>query len=216
MEIIYEKATGKYFLHYPVERDWFPEEDRRRENQAKSVQSGNRIISLDPGVRKFLVGYDPKGESIFFGEGANKKLIKLLYRIDKLENSTKSWKKARHLVSEMHWKCIHYLVKNYDIILMPEFKTSQMVKGKTLARSTKRIMNMYSFHQFKEKLQYKCSQYNKKCIIVDESFTSCTCGNCGMINKMKGKEVYYCPRCDISMDRDVAGARNILLKNIGH
>ena len=37
LEIIYEKETGKYFLHYPVERDWFPDEDRRSENQAKFV-----------------------------------------------------------------------------------------------------------------------------------------------------------------------------------
>src|SRR3989344_1018056 len=216
MEIIYEKSTGKYFLHYPVEREWFPEEDSRCENQTMTIPSGNRIISLDPGIRKFLVGYDPTGTSVFFGEGANKKLIKLLYRIDKLENSTKAWKKAKALVSEMHWKCIAYLVKNYDIILMPEFKTAQMVKGKTLSKSTKRLMNMYSFYQFKERLQFKCSQYKKKCLIVDESYTSCTCGNCGKINKVKGSEIYYCSDCALTMARDIAGARNIFLKNIGH
>ena len=26
IEIIYEKDTGRYFLHYPVDRNWFPEE----------------------------------------------------------------------------------------------------------------------------------------------------------------------------------------------
>jgi len=65
-------------------------------------------------------------------------------------------------------------------------------------------------------LQFKCSQYKKKCLIVDESYTSCTCGNCGKINKVKGSEIYYCSICDLTMDRDVAGARNIFLKNISH
>ena len=65
LEIIYEKDTGRYFLHYPVDRNWFPEEDRRNESQVKFISKGDRVISLDPGVRKFLVGYDPRGESIF-------------------------------------------------------------------------------------------------------------------------------------------------------
>ena len=61
LEIIYEKDTGRYFLHYPVDRNWFPKEDRRNESQVKFISKGDRVISLDPGVRKFLVGYDPRG-----------------------------------------------------------------------------------------------------------------------------------------------------------
>jgi putative transposase len=213
-EIIYEKGTGKYFLHYPVECDWFPEEDKRNENQVALSQSGNRIIALDPGIRKFQVGYDPRGESIFFGEGAQERLINLLYRIDKSENTYFLWKKVKNLVDEMHWKTINYLIKNYDIILLPDFRISQMIKGYKLKKITKRLMVMYSFHRFKEKLQYKCGIYNKKLLIVDESYTSCTCGRCGHINKTGGKEEFNCSMCDLKMDRDVGGSRNILLKNI--
>ena len=83
IEIIYEKDTGRYFLHYPVDRNWFPEEDRRNESQVKFISKGDRIISLDPGVRKFLVGYDPRGESIFIGEDAHIELTELLVEIDK-------------------------------------------------------------------------------------------------------------------------------------
>jgi len=43
LEVIHEKETGRYFLHVPVERDWLPEEDRRRENQARYVSTGNQI-----------------------------------------------------------------------------------------------------------------------------------------------------------------------------
>ena len=92
LEIVYEKETGKYFLHCPVPIDWFPEEDRRSDSQAKFISREERVISLDPGVRKFLVGYDPSGCSIFFGEGASLELTKLLYEIDKNQCYLK-WKK---------------------------------------------------------------------------------------------------------------------------
>ena len=215
IEIIYEKDTGRYFLHYPVDRNWFPEEDRRNESQVKFISKGDRIISLDPGVRKFLVGYDPRGESIFIGEDAHIELTELLVEIDKTEISKDKsilWRKAKNLVAELHWKTISFLVENYDIILLPDFRVSQMIKGKKLARITKRLMQMFSFCSFKEKLKYKCSMYNKKLIIVDESYTSCTCGRCGNIKRTK-LEVYSCDECGLVIDRDATGSRNIFIKN---
>ena len=215
IEIIYEKDTGRYFLHYPVDRNWFPEEDRRNESQVKFISKGDRIISLDPGVRKFLVGYDPRGESIFIGEDAHIELTELLVEIDKTEISKDKsilWRKAKNLVDELHWKTISFLLENYDIILLPDFRVSQMVKGKKLARIIKRLLMMFSFHSFKEKLKYKCSMCNKKLIIVDESYTSCTCGRCGNIKRTK-LEVYSCDECGLVIDRDATGSRNIFIKN---
>jgi len=84
---------------YPVERDYFPEDDKSNDSQIKFINKGNRIISLDPGIRKFYVGYDPTGEYIFIGEGANKELMKLLYEVDTIkDNKTNflSWKKIKN------------------------------------------------------------------------------------------------------------------------
>ena len=96
--------------------------------------------------------------------------------------------------------------------MLPDFRVSQMVKGKKLARITKRLLMMFSFHSFKEKLKNKCSMYNKKLIIVDESYTSCTCGRCGNIKRTK-LEVYSCDECGLVIDRDATGSRNIFIKN---
>jgi hypothetical protein len=155
-EIIYEKATDKYFLYYPVEYDFFPEEDRRNDNQVKYIYKGKRIISLDPGIRKFMVGYDPSGTTVFFGQDANKRLIELLLEVDK-NPSIILWKKIKDMVNELHWKTVSFLIENYDVILLPDFRISQMIKSKKLSRMTKRIMCMYSFHSFKQKLTWKCS-----------------------------------------------------------
>jgi putative transposase len=228
LEVLHEKETDRFYLHVPIDRNWFPDEDRRTENQGKYFFKKKRVIALDPGVRKFLTGYDPEGKCFFLGEGAHKKITSLFKKIDELQSKNDKenssyvstfclWKKMKNLVSELHWKCASFLVENYDIILLPEFRVQQMViKEKTkvrLGRLTKRLMNMFSFYKFKEKLSFKCETYNKKLLIVDESFTSCTCGFCGSINRPKGSEVYNCNSCKLKIDRDINGARNILIKN---
>ena len=50
-------------------------------------------------------------------------------------------------------------------------------------------------------------------MIQDESYTSMTCGNCGIRNKqLGGNETFYCEKCNFETHRDINGARNILLK----
>jgi hypothetical protein len=100
-EIIYEKKTNRYFLHYAVPKDWYPEEDRRRDSQTRYTSKGGRIIALDPGVRKFLVGYDPSGNAIFFGESASKILTFLLKKTDK-EKDYHTWKYIKNLVRKYY------------------------------------------------------------------------------------------------------------------
>lgn len=213
IEIIYEKDTGKYYLQYPVERSWFPSNDKRNDSQIRFSSLGDRVISLDPGVRKFLTGYDPKGESVIIAEGASLELTALLLEIDKAPDNLILRRKIKNLVEELHWKTITYLIENYDTIILPDFRVSQMIRSKKLSRMTKRLMCQFSFFKFKEKLKFKCGWYSKKLIIVDESYTSCTCTGCGFIMDTKGKETLNCSSCNLDIDRDVAGSRNIFIKN---
>lgn len=124
------------------------------------------------------------------------------------------WKRIKNKINEMHWKTISFLTKHYDIILLPEFATQEMVRKKTLHRNVKRIMLMYSFYSFKQKLQWKCSLLDKKLFIVNESFTSKTCTNCGCLSSVNGQENLKCKNCNLEIDRDEQGSRNIFLKNL--
>jgi len=218
LEIIYDKLVDQYFIHYPVEYDFFPNYDRRNESQIKCIMKDERVISLDPGVRKFLVGYDPSGKSVYIGQGASLQLSSLLLKADEYHRnnqcqSKQLWREIRNLVIELHWKTISYLLSTYDTILLPDFRVSQMVKTRKLTRMTKRLMNMFSFHSFKTKLLSKARFTGKKIIIVDESYTSKTCTVCGDLNNVGGKETYKCKTCDTVIDRDSNGSRNIFIKN---
>ena len=70
--------------------------------------------------------------------------------------------------------------------------------------------------KFRDTLLYVSQQYNNvKVVIVSEAYTSKTCGSCGCIHaKLGGSKIFKCPNqaCRWTCDRDLNGARNILLR----
>lgn len=57
--------------------------------------------------------------------------------------------------------------------------------------------------------------YNFKLLkwIIGEEYTTKTCGNCGTLeNNIGDKKEWSCKNCKVSFDRDINGARNIMLK----
>jgi len=89
-----------------------------------------------------------------------------------------------------------------------------MVRGKKISRKTKRLLYLFSFFSFKQRLTFACKYYNKTLCIVNESYTSKTCTECGELNDVQGSEEYHCNVCGLDVDRDVNGSRNILIKNL--
>jgi len=195
-----------------------------------------KVISLDPGVRTFMTGYDPDGQLIEWGNGDIDKVFKLSKKYDKLQsdkdlalgrtNKRKRFRlkkmmlriiqRIRNLIDECHHQLARWLCQNYEIILLPKFETSHMVlKNKRKIRSrTARAMLTWSHFRFRMFLLHKIREY-KYCKIIEctEEYTSKTCGHCGRINnKLGGSKTFRCDSCKVEMDRDANGARNILLK----
>jgi len=224
--IQYDGYLDKWWFLIPVDYDF-------NLKKVTENQSSSQVISLDPGVRTFQTGYSPQGHLLEIGgDTTNLVLSKHLKRIDYLSSNIdkstnfkqkskyktlryKVWYKIKNIINDLHWKTINHLTKNYGSIIYPEFNTSEMLKSKKLRRSTKRLMNVYSFYKFKEKLLWKCKQRQRNCYIVDESYTSKTCSSCGYLHPNLGSnKIYKCHNCGIIIDRDINGARNILIKNI--
>ena len=107
------------------------------------------------------------------------------------------------------------LCKNYRTIVIPTFNTKQIAESKKLNSKVVRKMLTLSHYLFRQRLISKSEEY-KNCTIeiVDESYTSKTCGKCGKLNNSLGSnKTFKCPSCKVVMDRDSNGARNILIKN---
>ena len=104
------------------------------------------------------------------------------------------------------------LVKNYDVIVMEDLRTKNLLKNHSLAKS---ISNQ-SWRMFRTMLQYKCDWYGKQLIVVKPNYTSQICSNCGYHSGPKPLNIreWTCPKCNTHHDRDINAAVNILNKGL--
>jgi len=209
-----DKNSGYYYMLYPVPIDYYPSCDRRIENQGSKITG--KVIVLDPGVRKFLVGYSPQQEILIVDR--SKIITRLLLDIDKTKNQKEKrvkWNVIKNYIDDLHWKTIRYLVNHYDVIVLGDISIKSILKGK-IYRMTKRVLSQYSFYKFKQRLNWICHRTGKTCLFVDESYTSKACCKCGKINNVGSSEKYKCNKCENKIDRDINGAMNILIKTIAN
>jgi putative transposase len=194
-------------------------------------QVNSNVISLDSGIRTFLTGYSPSHHVIEIGSNTGEHLLKYLDRQDMLhsvmsaQNNKRKLTRYRrrygmisrrltHLTDDLHWKSIKYLTNHYGLVVLSDFRVSELIKLKKLNRKSKRIMTLQSHYKFRVRLEQKCKQKGVQLYVVDESYTSKTCTNCGSLHSnLGGSKEYRCVNCGISLDRDVNGARNIFIKN---
>ena len=199
-----------------------------KEKKNENIEQKNQIISLDPGIRTFQSFYTPEG---IVGSLGNKdlknKILKKEKKIDKLKSiislsknkntriRNKCYKlktKVKNIISDFHWKISSFLTKNYKTVLLPIFKTQDLKEN--LNSYNNRVLDIYSHYKFQQKMIYQGKKYGCQVEIVEEHYTTKTCGNCGHLNHFVGSShVFWCPKCKIELDRDFQAARNILIKN---
>lgn len=196
--------------------------------QCSENQGMGDVVALDPGIRSFLTYFSENG---YFGHACceyetllklHLKIDKLLGRIAKETDKHKKWNlrrsvaktrlRIRDLVDELHWKSINFLVRNFSVIILPTFETSGMVRrqGRKIRKSVVRSMSSFRFYDFAARLTMKCMEYGVTLIRSNESYTSKTNSFNGDIMDIGGKKSFLYD--GIIVDRDINGARNILLR----
>lgn len=205
--------NGRYFVTIPIDVVV-----KRPENQRLSA------CALDCGVRTFQTVFS-KELILKVGEHDFQRIFRYCYALDKLisrkkkERSNKFNKamqrirwKVRDLIDEIHNKLALTLCRLFDVVYIPSFETQDMVCK--LRHKTSRAMLGWAHYHFKMKLKTKAEEYTCKIIDCTEEYTSKTCGNCGEISSIGGKEVWTCKHCGCVHDRDINGARNIMRKQM--
>jgi len=179
--------------------------------------------SLDPGIRKFQTIYSLKEvKKVTTNYELLRKLKDKIGKLAKLRTSkmisksvysrkiSKLWTKHNDLVTDCHNKLSNYLAKNYTLVYIPKFE-SQKLTRKMNRTCNFNILNLQHY-KFKERLKNKCIEYSSTMKECTEEFTSKTCTRCGQINEVGSQEIYKCSSCQLTIDRDINGARNIYLK----
>ena len=123
---------------------------------------------------------------------------------------------------ETHKKVSLDLVRRFDTVLIPDFKTKQMTQRKnrddgrvrTIRSKTARSMLTWAHYRFRMRLIEKALERGTEVVTVTEEYTSRTCGRCGHLNPKTSSKLFECEKCGVKMDRDDNGARNIFLKHV--
>ncbi len=95
-------------------------------------------------------------------------------------------------------KISRLLYENSDAILLPDYKSSQMIqteKRRIQCKTVKKILN-WSYYEFKQIMQTKTKRYD--CLIVPctDHYTSQACSECGSFdNNMRGNKIRHCKQC---------------------
>ena len=214
-------AKGRWEAHFVVDAEF-------------EITRSERVIALDPGVRTFMTGFDGN-QFLEFGNNDFQRIARLCVHLDTLKSRhdkakgrkfkrfryklKKAMVRARtrikYLRSECHKQTASYLAKNYDVIILPTFETSQIVvkKSRKLHSKTARAMMTWAFYQFSITLQHLCNRYGSKLVRITEEYTSKTCTSCGHVHKKLGSsKIFRCPECGYEIPRDFNGALGIFLK----
>ena len=199
------------------------------------------IVALDPGVRTFQTAFSVEDAISYGDQFVNDKLVPLMSELDRLVSvrdkllggdRSLQWVKdrlkninrrihkirARHqnLVADLHRRIAYDLVTNHDVILLPTFKTKQMVqksnetRKRFLRRKTVRGMLGLAHYKFKQTLKWTAKKYGKTVVDVNESYTSKTLWDGSILKNLGGKAsiLFQGKR----VNRDIHGARNILIR----
>lgn len=220
-ELIHDKLDDKYYMTIPESYDPVP---LTHENQ---VSLDKQTIVFDEGVRAFLSGYVPNTCTLEFGTDTDN-LLKILLKTDQLRQLisklkdhaliSKLWIKIRRLnrriknkITDLHWKICRFISLNFKTVIIPTFPVKEIAKALGYNHNSKRLLFLFSHYAFNQKLAFKATENGFQTFLVGETWTSQTCGNCQSLHKTRSK-TYNCPQCGIEIDRDLNGARNILLK----
>lgn len=254
---IFQKKGSRYYLYVPydVKRKTFYNKGEYKviymdkivtvveKNGQKYLVSSKYIkgnfISLDPGIRKILMGYSNIGVFKFGEKTVNKlkryakrewKLKKVVKeekknynkdknkKLRKLKNKVKTCKrKQKNVVTDFHNKTALHLARSYENVLMGDINTKSLCGPRSnLSTFNKSILKKLRFYELKNKLKNKCNEYGSGIKLINEDMTSKLCSKCGNEkNDLGSNETYNCSKCHLEIDRDLNGCINILIRYLG-
>ena len=208
-KITYDRNTYEYHISLLVK------------NKKYINKNDNKWCSIDTGEKIFATVYNSfDRELLFLGHDERNNfndstIDKLQISISKKKTKgkiralQKARNKDKNKRQEMHHKIANYLCSNFKHIIVPDYGVKKMKLHSKINRSMRNL----GFYQFLTFLKHKCQERNVKLYIVNESYTTQACCNCGCLNKPNDRD-YTCKECKIEIHRDVNGAVNIALKHI--
>ncbi len=230
-KITFNVMTNKYYLILPYANI--------QSNNGAELQTGV-IAAIDIGSKPRQAVLFTNGDAMMFGtkdkQGKHDitrlcelqaKIRRLKSKIDKGKLNSKSKRnkkkkirklaqKIQNILHDADYKTIKEILDKADIVLIPKFDSSTRKKKGGFNKKVRVDSSLYAHSRFVERLKSKAKNRDKIVIQVIEPYTSKTCTRClSLKNDLGSAKVFRCTHCSFEGDRDLCGARNILMLNRG-
>jgi len=204
---IQKTSTDKWYVCFSCEV----------EKPAPLTKTGN-TIGIDLGLKTFIYASDESTvkNPRFFKE-SQVKLAKAQRKLSKAKKGTKKRKKHKKIVAGVHEKIKNKrndfchkialnLVRKYDIISHEDLNIKSMVEQKKFSKSISDV----SWGQLISILSYKAEEAGKMVIAINPKNTTQQCSGCkSIVPKTLKDRVHSCPKCGLTIDRDLNASINI-------
>jgi len=202
--------TGKWFVAFVCDV-----------NHEPIKQPINPVIGIDMGLKNFAtLSNEETIKAPQFFRKEEKALTMANRKLSKKKRGAKDRARARRVVARIHerikWKRHNFahqlsrkLVDRFNTICVEDLSINDMQKENF--RCINKSIGDAAWRMFLECLRYKAEWAGTKCVQVNPAYTSQTCSDCGTRYKLKlSNRIFHCDCCDLSLNRDVNAALNIL------
>ncbi len=187
----------------------------------KPLPSNDRAVGIDLGTNPhFLV--TSEGEMVEaprYYQKAQARLARKQRELSKKKRGSSRWKRVKRELAKLHRKIanqrkdFHHkiarrLVNAYGTIVHEDLNVAGLARGYL----SKGVLDA-GWEQFLQILAYKAEEAGRRVVRVDPKYTSQECPVCGHREKRPlWVREYTCSACKTPLHRDVAAARNILVR----
>jgi putative transposase len=183
-------------------------------------KSPSSAIGVDVGLIKLIQGSNGEFiEAPKFYQKSEEELKQAQRQLSRKAMGSKNREKARFKVAKIHRKIqrqrdyfLHKvskeIVKRADLIVFEDLDIQNMMANHKLSKS----ISDASWGKLYQYACYKASSAGKSAVRVDPRGTTCDCA-CGNTVKLSlSDRVFHCPKCGLTIDRDLHGSFGTLRK----
>ena len=178
-------------------------------------------VGIDVGLNAFATMSDDSeiANPRFFRKD-EKDLKRVQRLLSREEKGTPARRRRRKAVARVHERICNRrsnfahqesrkIVNRHGFVAVEDLSINNMLQNHCLAKSIQDA----AWNQFIQYLTYKAEWAGRKVVLVNPAYTSQTCSNpqCRYRQSMPLSErIFCCPKCQLTLPRDVNAARNIL------
>lgn len=202
--------------------EWYIHINVEREVDIREQYDG--VLGIDLGVRYVAVTWDStEQQPQFYGNDLREVRGKYHYLRRKLQQQRKDEaveqiadREKRKVTTQLHQISREIVDHADDQNLAIVIGDLSGYRGKKFDPQGNRKLNSAPIHKLKQFIQYKAKEAGIACQVVDESYTTVTCSDCGHERESRPGKEFSCPDCGYQVNADVNSAKNITERGFGY